>query len=174
MTIRHLLVPIDGSEPANRAVQCAVDLAAQTGARITFCHAVDVDAFYRETAAAGGYDVAPLIDEERQNAQSILGDAVQLAVSRGTSSEAKIEDGAARDVILRLERELGPDLLVMGTHGRRGLGRLFVGSTTEDVLRRSVVPVLAVPPPQAEPSEGNPVKAGTTESSGSPTLGLTY
>ncbi|HTJ25416.1 MAG TPA: universal stress protein [Candidatus Limnocylindria bacterium] len=48
-------------------------------------------------------------------------------------------------MILRLERELAPDLVVMGTHGRRGLQRLVLGSTTESVLRRSTVPVVVVP-----------------------------
>jgi nucleotide-binding universal stress UspA family protein len=174
MTIHHLLVPIDGSDPANRAVQYAIDLAAQTKARITFCFAVDSQAFYGDVAATGGYDVQPLIEEERRKGREVLAHAAQLAASGGTSCETKLEEGSPRDVILRLERELTPDLLVMGTHGRRGLGRLFLGSTTEDVLRRSIVPVLAVPPAQPEPSEEKPAQGTAEQMPGAASVGWTF
>jgi nucleotide-binding universal stress UspA family protein len=146
--IRHLLVPIDASEPAENAVGEAIDIGEQTGSRLTFCYAVDWEALVTEIAAAGTMNVEPLIAEERERGHEILARASARAAARGVPSESVLEDGGAVDVILRVERELQPDLVIMGTHGRRGLSRMILGSTTESVLHKSPIPVLVVPMPR--------------------------
>lgn len=143
--IKHLLVPIDGSEPAHRAIAYAVELAAQTGSRLTFCTALDRDALVADAAAAEALDIEAVLAENRRAARELLDGAKKAAAARGVPCDTRVDEGQVVDVILTVERELAPDILVMGTHGRRGLGRLFLGSTTEGVLRRSAVPVLAVP-----------------------------
>jgi nucleotide-binding universal stress UspA family protein len=61
--------------------------------------------------------------------------------------DAKFVEGDPADEILRLAREIKPELIVMGTHGRTGLARLLMGSVAEEVVRKSPYPVLTVKPP---------------------------
>jgi nucleotide-binding universal stress UspA family protein len=73
------------------------------------------------------------------------------------SVEYYLEEGKAVDVILRLAEELRCDLIVMGTHGRTGVGRLVMGSVAEQVVRRALCPVVTVkcPGPESQLDEGS-------------------
>jgi nucleotide-binding universal stress UspA family protein len=90
--------------------------------------------------------------EARDKAYHRLGAFVHRAVAAGIGTEVVLEDGEAVDRILAKSKKLGTDLVVMGTHGRRGFQRLILGSVTERVLRQSECPVLSIPPSAPKPS----------------------
>jgi nucleotide-binding universal stress UspA family protein len=98
-----------------------------------------------DAVLAQSLQVEAFLEEGVRTGRELLEAAAKAAAERGIAAETRLEDGAPVEAILHLARELAPDLIVMGTHGRRGLTRLVLGSTTESVLHRSAVPVLVVP-----------------------------
>jgi len=142
-----VLVPTDGSDAAQAAVDHAIAVAAAYDATVHVRHVVDVGAI------ATGSDVQPpperleyLRDAGEDATESIAEDA------RGAGLEAvtSVEHGFPASGLLDYVDEQSIDLVAMGTHGRTGLDRVLLGSTTERVIRRSPVPVLAVHPEENE------------------------
>jgi nucleotide-binding universal stress UspA family protein len=140
--LRRLLVPIDGSEQAERAIVLALAIARERMGRIIFCHIVRASDI---SALAGGIEdvVVALCDE----AQALLAEAVDRARMEGVEAEAALAEGDFVEAILRLARERSADVIVMGTHGRRGLKPFVIGSLAEAVLNRSTIPVLVIRTP---------------------------
>jgi nucleotide-binding universal stress UspA family protein len=95
-------------------------------------------------------------DESRDRAYGRLRDLVERALADGIAAEAILEDGDVVDEVLETAKRLEADLIVMGTHGRRGFRRLLLGSVTEQVLRQSEVAVLSISPaaPKPDPKRG--------------------
>ncbi len=143
MTIaRTILVPTDFSEHADQALAYAVDLATQLGATVHLVHAISVPAVgipelgvaYSSVTMENAVDAA---QKELEARAARLRDRVSLGPVR-------VEVGDARDVIDRAAETLSADLIVMGTHGRRGLRRMLLGSVAEAVVRSAPCPVLTV------------------------------
>jgi nucleotide-binding universal stress UspA family protein len=130
-TIRKILVPTDLSAAAERALQCAVDLAAQHAATVTVLNASEAPL---RTYYPGGFGA------DREAMEKVVAAHAQ----KGVAIDIIQRDGPAVEAIARVAHELGANLIVMGTHGRSGLGRAVLGSVTEQVLRASNVPVLTV------------------------------
>jgi nucleotide-binding universal stress UspA family protein len=141
---QSILVPVDGSEPSARAVALAVQVAQMTKARILFAHVINADLVILETGAAPFVDPQPAIDGLKKDGQDALAAATAEAKSAGVSADAEQVEGDPVKSIAALADKRTCDLIVMGSHGRRGLSRLFLGSVTEGVLRHSHVPVLCV------------------------------
>jgi len=142
--IRRILCPTDFSELAKRALHQAVPIAKWYEASLTALHvlpsAVPVDGMFP-------YAPAPLAHEGvRASVQRELEDFVAPARAAGITADTVVRDGAVPAALLELARSLPADLLVMGTHGQRGLERLVLGSVTEAVLRKAPCPVLTVAP----------------------------
>lgn len=136
--IKHILVPTDFSEPSERAVAMALELASTFGARITVLHVWSVpQAGYAE-------GLTWPIDEMRAAARRALDDTFKSITRRHPSTDAVLRMGLEWKEILDLVEERDIDLIVMGTHGRRGLPRLVLGSVAEKVVRMSPVPVLTL------------------------------
>ena len=113
------------------------------GALCVLCNVVDTRDLY-DKAATYGYDSTPLADQMRSRAR----DAFERAHLHGgfatnAVSEVIVEDEPAAGIIAEAVR-IGADAIVMGSHGRRGLQRLFLGSVAEHVVRHSPIPVLVV------------------------------
>lgn len=147
MTYSHLLVPVDGSDLSDQAVNKAVDLARALGARITFVHAEPG----LPVALAGlGEQVDPrtldmLVNVSRQQTREMLESACQSATLAGVSAEGhSTMNPMPHQAIVETARAVGADLIVMASHGRRGLGALLLGSETQKVLTYSPIPVLVV------------------------------
>ena len=147
MTYRHLLVPVDGSELSDQAVSKAVELAGTLGARITFFHAEPG----LPVALAGlGEQVDPrtldmLVTASRQQTHTILRQACQNAEAAGVSAESRsVMNPIPAEAIVEAADQVGADLILMASHGRRGLGALLLGSETQKVLTHSTLPVLVV------------------------------
>ena len=135
---RHVLVPIDFGVPSERALDLALDLAQKEGAKVTLLHA------YSLPLLAYGEGIVWPIEEFRQSAQKTLDDALARAKARYPRVEGVLVYGEPREKILEAVDKHGIDLIVMGTHGLRGLSRAFFGSVAERIVRVSPVPVMTV------------------------------
>jgi nucleotide-binding universal stress UspA family protein len=142
---RRILVPVDGSPTAARGLREAIRLAKSQRARLRLVHVVD------ETMVVGageaGVDLAPLFASFRKAGRALLERTQRAAKKLGVDAETAIYESVARgaaDAILRDAKKWRADLIVMGTHGRRGVRRLVLGSDAEQVVRLSPVPVLLV------------------------------
>ncbi|OJA99937.1 universal stress protein, partial [Burkholderia ubonensis] len=118
----HILVALDGSETSSHALDAALTLASETGARLTPVYVVDLMVPAYDPL---GYDPSILIDAFREEGLRVTDDAAQRMAARGVSGTPRIAnvEPAGEDIadrILIVARETGADLIVMGTHGRRG------------------------------------------------------
>lgn len=137
-SIRHILVPTDFGEPARRAVEYAVELAIKFDAKVTVLHVYEPPIF---PYAVGIY--LPT-DELYSAARKATKDAAARARTRWSNLDAFVAEGRPLERILRVAKDQGVDLIVMGTHGHRGVMRALLGSVAETVVRLSTVPVLTV------------------------------
>mgnify|MGYP000908910750 FL=1 len=141
---KHILVPVDGSSNAEKAVNTAIAQAKAFGAKITLVTVIDN---YPFTGVGGdfAYGQVEYLAAATANANSALEKAQATIHSQGMSCEKRvIEEHVIHEGILDTAKELGVDLIVMGSHGRHGLEKLLLGSVTTRVLGRSPVPVLVV------------------------------
>jgi nucleotide-binding universal stress UspA family protein len=143
---RRILVPVDGSDPANAAVELALRMARDgTISDLVFCNVVDVSADYSEAASAqmlGG--AQDLIAGDKAAGAKIVEAAVKAARDAGLDAAGEVLEGNPTNTIVRRARDGGFDLIITGTHGRRGIERMFLGSTAEGILRHTSLPVLTV------------------------------
>ena len=145
---KHILVPTDGSTLSDRAIKEAVRLAAALGAKVTLLHAAPAQVWpmYAESAVLmATYSAKELREETRVHAQELLTKAAQRARGTGgaVATELVIAD-LPYAAIVKTAARLKCDLIVMASHGRRGVAGLLLGSETHRVLTHSKVPVLVV------------------------------
>ncbi len=143
----HILVPTDGSPLSRAAAERAVDIAAAMQARVTFFHARPEKRQSFFGGEGGGYvDQMPREELERQallQAGQYLDTLEAIAKSEGVTSERVIgEAGAPYEGIIATATQRGCDLIVMASHGRRGIKAMILGSETQKVLTYSKIPVL--------------------------------
>jgi nucleotide-binding universal stress UspA family protein len=147
---RHLLAATDGSDLSNLAVEHAIELCKQLGARLTLLHVAGqypppmlVDGTVFPTLPQDEHDAAA----EKQS-QEILTPCVERAKAAGIECDAVHEsDSAAWHAIMEVAGRGGCDLIVMGSHGRGGFASLIMGSQTQKVLHHTNLPVLVVREP---------------------------
>lgn len=142
---KRILVPVDGSETSSKAVAAAVQLARDSGGCLHVIHALD------EFDQVGGYEyTGKVVEAARKQAAKILDDAIALARAAGIEADTRLMEVRSRplgEVVADEARAWEADLVVVGTHGRRGVGRVLLGSDAEQVIRMAPVPVLAVRSP---------------------------
>ncbi|WP_254839265.1 universal stress protein [Natronomonas marina] len=134
---RRILVPTDGSTGSAHVAMQAFDLAEQYGATVHLLYVVD----------RGLRDVLGDAESERELRESgerAVATLAELAETYDVETEPVIREGDPAGVIRSYAAEVDVDLIVMGTHGRSGLGRRLIGSVAETVVRRSERPVLTV------------------------------
>jgi nucleotide-binding universal stress UspA family protein len=140
-----ILVPVDGSETSKRGLTEACRLAKEQGAKLRCLFVIDE---HYLTANYMGFMYMPdLIDKLRDNGKKILNEAEEQARMSGVKVESVLRESVELRVsgmILDDAKTWAADLIVMGTHGRRGLSHLALGSDAESVVRNSPVPVLLV------------------------------
>jgi len=123
MAYKRILVPVDGSPTSGLGLREAIDFAKAQKARLQLVHVVDVHNSLLAGAQGGAY-MADLVEALKQRGRRIL--------------------EKAAEPILRQAKKARVDLIVMGTHGRRGLRRLVMGSDAEQIVRNAPVPVMLV------------------------------
>jgi nucleotide-binding universal stress UspA family protein len=142
---QNILVPIDGSDTATLGLREAIKLASAGRGRIRLIHVVDErPVVSAPDGDAGGVVIAGL----RSAGVSILEEATAVTRDAGVSVDSKLVEDLGGEVgshIVQEARTWPADLIVCGTHGRRGIRRVVLGSAAEYVVRRSSVPVLLVP-----------------------------
>ncbi len=142
---QRILVPIDGSAPSQRGLQEAIGLARTTGGSLKLVHVVNEFVFATPYAPPQTYK--PVIESMRVMGQSILETAATQVSKAGVPFQSTLIEtigGGVAKLILEAADEWPADLIVMGTHGRRGVRRVVLGSDAELVLRTAKVPVLLV------------------------------
>ncbi|HEX8806338.1 MAG TPA: universal stress protein [Candidatus Aquilonibacter sp.] len=140
-----ILVAVDQSEAAREAFELACTVALEDHAALLLVSVLDV----ANLIAAAGYDApypAETIEIMRDARHQLLHKTKVEAVAKGISVTTALGEGDAVDEILRIAQENKVGLICSGTHGRKGLARLFIGSVAEGILRRAEVPVLVVRP----------------------------
>jgi nucleotide-binding universal stress UspA family protein len=141
---KQILVPVDGSATGLDAARHALALAQVVKASVFLVHVIDTQPFL---GVAADYAVgqAEYLAAATANAEGALGAALALAEAAGVPCEsATVEGHAAETGILNTAEACEADLIVMGSHGRRGLEKLLLGSVTQRVLQDARVPVMVV------------------------------
>lgn len=141
MLPKHILVPTDLSEGAEQALDYACELARTLGAQIHLLNVVSIPSL--GVPELGLALTATMIDQLVVDNQTAID---RLAKTRCTAQVGNVlvKMGDARDVINETAKELAIDLIVMGTHGRRGISRALLGSVAETVVRSAPCAVLTV------------------------------
>ena len=141
---QHILLPTDGSASADKATDAAVDLAKRYAARLSIVSVIDPVPFIT-FPDGGGEALAYYLEAAEASAKQGLAQAGARAKAAGLAFEGQVlrEHGPARSIIDYAGKQ-GCDLIVMGSHGRRGLDAVLLGSVAHKVLTLSKVPVLVV------------------------------
>jgi universal stress protein A len=149
LPIHTIVYPTDFSEPSGFAFRMACSLARDYNARLFVLHVIPPALVYGEGL------IAPITDghqdELREQMNKMDPRDPRLIIER------RLVEGDPATEILRVARELPCDLIVMGTHGRTGLGRLLMGSVAEQIVRKAPCPVLTVKAPLAPEVAETPV-----------------
>ena len=143
---QSILVPLDGSEPSLGGLRHAIDIAREAKATLHLVHVIDSFPMMFELSSQGG--IESMSQSLRRWAEGMLETGRRQAAEQGVKAEVilrELTQGRVADVIIEVAKEASCDLIVLGTHGRRGLRRLMLGSDAEAVARMSTVPVLLVP-----------------------------
>lgn len=177
---QNILVAVDGSATANRGLKSAIQLASDQHATLTIVHVIDDMAIM--PALDGGYVPAnyidSMLDAMRDSGRKVLAKAEKLAQEQSVPAKTVMAETQGRTVahtILAQARKAKSDVIVLGTHGRRGLTRVLLGSDAETVLREATCPVFLVRAPErasahrssagrsakAEARAATPAKAGS-------------
>jgi nucleotide-binding universal stress UspA family protein len=128
-----ILIPTDGSEGAQQAIDEAIELASLTDATVHALYVVDTGNF-STLPDAKWTTIEDALEQEGQQAVTEISDRATDAM---ISAVTAVRDGTPHEEILDYADEEGVDLIVMGTHGERGIDRVLLGSVTENVLRES-------------------------------------
>ena len=143
----RILVAVDGSAASNKGLREAIRLARAERARLFVVHVVDE---FQAFAALDGTVAGPMVDLVpwlREGGERVLAKAVGVALKQKIKAKGILREmigGPAAAPIVREARKARAGLIVLGTHGRRGVRRLVLGSDAEQVVRNSPVPVLLV------------------------------
>ena len=142
---KRILVPLDGSATAERGLREATALCAGQQTKLLLLHVVDDYPLLIETSSMTGYD--EMMKTLRQYGLEVLAKARKACEDASIHCETLLREVTGErvsDIIVDQAGQHACDLIVMGTHGRRGLQRLTLGSQAEAVARASTVPVLLV------------------------------
>lgn len=139
-----ILIPTDGSACSDKAASHGVALAKAVGAKLTFLHVLDPlpTGMPAEALSSASY-LTKMLEDSRRYAEEALAKAQALAAGAGVEADTLLLE-QTRPVDGIVKALGGRDLVVMGSHGRSGLGRLLLGSVTEGVMRLSDTPILVV------------------------------
>lgn len=147
MNYKHILLAIDGSDASKPAIQEAIRLTHNQRATLRVIFVVDESFVYH---GGPGYDHLSYIAACREEGQSILKQTTedikqQSSISFETALvELEPFQGRIADAIMEEARDWHADILIIGTHGRRGFSHIFMGSVAENIIRIATIPVLLV------------------------------
>jgi nucleotide-binding universal stress UspA family protein len=141
----RVLVATDGSEASEAAVETAFRLPSEDRRTLIFCSVTNVDHVSDPESEAPERDEEALGNRLTAQAETIAGRAQGLALARGVAAESLVLEGSPSEALVAAAVREQADLIILGSHGRRGLQRLLLGSVAETVVRTAPLPVLVVP-----------------------------
>ncbi|MCP3387266.1 universal stress protein [Bradyrhizobium sp. CCGB12] len=140
---RHILIPTDGSELAERGVAHGLTLAKSLGATVSVIFVVEP---FSEVSSRFLEAVVAYVEFRKQQAASVLDAVANEAKTAGVSCQTiQVESGHPHQAIIAAAADKGCDLIVMSSHGRSGVAALLIGSVTSKVLSHAKIPVLVCP-----------------------------
>ncbi|KVN77870.1 universal stress protein [Burkholderia ubonensis] len=143
---KHILVAVDGSDTSRHAFDAALALAQAHDAQLQPYYVVENAAIYYNVP---GYDPSVLRDQLVEQGNALAKEYTQRMQAAGVKGEARFAEATSladvSSLILEGATAFGADLLVLGTHGRRGFRRLVLGSIAEQCVRHASLPVLLIP-----------------------------
>jgi len=143
MPLRRIVVAIDGSEPADRSLALATELAAGGGgAALTLVSAISDPVTFAPTPVAG---LELVLEAEQRGAERDLAERAERLRSHGLEVQTVVRVGAAADVLVEVAESTGADLVVAGSTGKGALQRALLGSVTTRLLHVLRRPLLVVP-----------------------------
>jgi len=155
MAYRRILVPVDGSSTSTAGLKEALKLAKSERAKLRLLHVIDELIVFNTPETA--VNIEPILEELKRGGKRVLAAAERLARAKGIRTESELRESAGvrvSEVISAQARRWRADLIVMGTHGRRGVNRMLMGSDAELVVRNASKPVLLVPAGGARNADG--------------------
>lgn len=144
---KNIMLAIDGSDASNAVVTEAIKLAKDKKVRLRLVYVVDEHVVY---VGGPSFDYTLLVTALKEEGHNILEDAAKIIENKSSIKveksliELKQFQGRVAEIIVEEATNWPADLLVVGSHGRRGLNRLFLGSVAENIIRIATVPVLVV------------------------------
>jgi nucleotide-binding universal stress UspA family protein len=144
--LKTILVPTDFSQSSEKALEKAVDLAEKYNAKVILLHVIDE----KVQQCAADYclkneDVGRLEEEStKRSTQRLVDEATALKGSRHVVIDYDLKIGAPAEVILDEQLRTGTDLIIIGSHGKKGILKHFIGSVTDKVVRAAKSPVMVV------------------------------
>ncbi len=148
LSMRQILVPVDFTETSENALAYAVEVARKFEAPITVLHAYQIPVYgFPEGAYITTADVASQLSTA---AQTRLDSMVASHKVSGVPMTSTLRDGVPWEEVNAVAQEIEADLIIIGTHGRRGLARALLGSVAENVIRTAKIPVLVIHGPRDE------------------------
>jgi nucleotide-binding universal stress UspA family protein len=142
---KQILCPVDGSETSNCGMVEAINLAKSIHAKVRFLYIVDT--FHPMLDGMEVGNMTEIINGLREHGKAMLEQTKASALAQGVEADTVILENdlnRVSTIIVTHAKEWPADLILMGTHGRRGLSHLLMGSDAEAVIRTSPVPVLTV------------------------------
>ncbi|MEG1490468.1 universal stress protein [Acinetobacter sp.] len=147
MAYHNILVPVDGSETSHAAVEKAVEFAKAFGSKITVVQSLVLDPYIAAEYISAS-QTNDLIERARTSIEESLAAAKAKFNEQGIEVETKLLEGQViHREIIRAAEELHADLIIIGSHGRTGFKKLFLGSVAQSLLGESHIPVLIVRQP---------------------------
>jgi len=144
---RKILVCLDGSSLAEQVLPYATDVAQRFGSRVVLLQVIHLPASFAAAAAQGGEKIlAEEVGRLAGEARAYLEGVAASLREKGLEVEPAALEGTPSETIVTYARENEVDLIAIGTHGRKSLGRLVFGSVADHVLKHSSIPVLTVKP----------------------------
>lgn len=148
---KKILVGTDFSETSDRAVDYAVDFAKLLGGTVTVVHAYELPIYgFPDGALIATVDMASRL---MNAAQGALTQTCETRANKGVKLTAVLRQGTAWEEVHAVAEEIGADLIVIGTHGRKGLAHALIGSVAEKVVRTATRPVLTIHGPRSDPKK---------------------
>ena len=146
LAIRKILVPTDFTDTSDKALDFAIELAQKFNASITVMHAYEIPVIgFPDGSLVATAEIASRIQDAGRTG---LDAAVSIRSSRGVPLETVLREGNPAEEIRAVAEEMSADVIVIGTHGRRGLARALLGSVAENVIRTVTRPVLTIHGPR--------------------------
>jgi nucleotide-binding universal stress UspA family protein len=142
---KQILCPVDGSSTSNCGMLEAIHLAKDQNAKLRFLHVIDT--YVPILVAAGDFNLVYMDDVLRENGKKVLKNAEVAAHKANVEADSRMVEaisGRVAKFVMQQVKEWPADLIVMGTHGLRGIERMVMGSDAETIVRNSLVPVLLV------------------------------